>query len=221
MSARPRIAVTGPRRGGRILTWLNQLAVWRAGGKPVVVYPGYQSFFTSVDGLLIGGGEDIDSVLYDDQLRFRAIPDKARDKLELKGLEVAAKKNLPVLGICRGSQLMNVHRGGTLNPDSYGDHGGAGRYRSVWPRKKVRIAEWSKVFNMIGSGDEVQVNSLHHQSVDRLGDRLKVNAQDTLGLTQGIEDEQHHFFVGVQWHPEILIWRNDQVNLFRGLVSAV
>lgn len=217
---RPRIAITGPRRGGRMLTWLNQLAVWRVGGKPVVVYPGYQSLFASVDGFLIGGGEDIDSVLYDDKLRFRAIPDKARDKLELKGLELAAKKNLPVLGICRGSQLMNVHRGGTLNPDSYGVHGGPGRYRSAWPRKTVRIAPWSKIFSLIGVGDQIRVNCLHHQSVDRLGDGLKVCAQDTLGLTQGTEDPGERFFIGVQWHPEILVWRRDQLNIFRGLVQA-
>lgn len=216
---RPIIAVTGPRRGGRLLTWFNKLAIWRAGGNPLTVEPGYRSRLAKADGMVIGGGEDIDAVLYHDELRFEAVPDRARDKLELEALEIAERKSLPVFGICRGSQLINVFRGGTLNQDSYGAHGGPERHRSVWPKKDVCIAEWSKLFSLIGIGDTIRVNCLHEQSVDRLGDNLKACAEDTHGITQGIEDPGDRFLVGVQWHPEILIWRRDQVNLFRGLVQ--
>jgi len=218
VTRRPRITVTGPRRGGRILTWLNLLAVWRAGGDPIAVEPGYRARLQDVDGMVIGGGENIDAVLYDDKIRLQAVPDRARDKLELEALDIAEKKSLPVLGICRGSQLINVFRGGTLNPDSYGKHGGPGRHRSLWPRKDVRVAEWSKIFSLIGIGDCIRVNCLHEQSVDRLGDGLKACAEDTLGITQGIEDPGSRFVIGVQWHPELLVWRNDQTNIFRGLV---
>lgn len=217
---RPKIAVTGPQRGGKLLTWLNCLAVWRAGGAPVATRPGDEAHLSSVDGFLIGGGEDIDAVLYDDELRFNAVPDGDRDRLELEALAVAEKKNLPVFGICRGSQLMNVFRGGTLNQDSYQAHGGAERHRSIWPRKMVEVYDWSCLFDLIGDRTCIRVNSLHHQSVDRLGDGLEVCAQDTLGLTQGIEHRGERFFAGVQWHPEILFWRKDQLNLFRGLVAA-
>jgi putative glutamine amidotransferase len=217
---KPKIAVTGPRHGGKLLTWLNCFAIWRAGGTPIAIRPGNESQLADMDGFLIGGGEDIDAVLYDDELRFKAVPDGERDRLELEALAVADKKSLPVFGICRGAQLMNIFRGGTLNQDSYVQHGGPKRHRSIWPRKMVKVYEWSCLFDLIGEGDCVRVNSLHHQSVERLGDGLEVCARDTLGITQGIEHRGDHFYVGVQWHPEILFWREDQVNVFRGLVDA-
>lgn len=221
MRRKPRIAVTGPRWGGRMLTWLNCLAVWRAGGCPQIVTPGWRARLAHADALVIGGGEDIDAVLYDDKLRLRAKPDRERDRLELEALELAERKNLPVLGICRGAQLINVFRGGTLNPDSYGAWGGAGRQRSLWPRKKITLSETSRLFKLMDCDVQRRVNCLHHQSIERLGAGLQVSAQDTLGLVQGIELESDRFLVGVQWHPEILFWRRDQLNLFRGVVEAV
>ena len=76
---KPKIAVTGPRHGGKLLTWLNCFAIWRAGGTPIAIRPGNESQLADMDGFLIGGGEDIDAVLYDDELRFKAVPDGERE----------------------------------------------------------------------------------------------------------------------------------------------
>ena len=106
MSDRPLIGVTGSRRRGRIMTFLNQFAVWRAGGRSVSITWDKPYPIDQVDGNIIGGGDDISVTLYGGAVALDIRVDPRRDDLEIAALDVANKHNIPVLGICRGSQIL-------------------------------------------------------------------------------------------------------------------
>ena len=117
MSDRPLIGVTSSRRRGRIMIFLNRFAVWRAGGRSVSItwdklYP-----IDQLDGIIIGGGDDISATLYGGAVALDIRVDPRRDDLEIAALDVADKHNIPVLGICRGSQILNVFYKGSLHSE--------------------------------------------------------------------------------------------------------
>ncbi|KPQ20540.1 MAG: para-aminobenzoate synthase amidotransferase component PabA [Halomonas sp. HL-93] len=145
--------------------------------------------------------------------------DPARDELELTLLEYFIPLHTPVLGICRGAQLINVHLGGTLDPDIYTTHEGLKRRRTVLPRKTVDIVGASQLHRLLGV-TWCRVNSLHHQAVNQAGQGIDIVARDRDGLVQGIESRDHDFLIGVQWHPEWLIFNRPQQRLIRALVAA-
>jgi putative glutamine amidotransferase len=201
------------------MTWLNRLAVWRAGGRSLVVSPRRRDPLPPLDGLVIGGGEDIAPSLSADGFAATIEIDRERDRLELELLHLAGDHRLPVLGICRGAQMINVHRGGTLHVDVYEHYADARRLRTVLPRKAVSIQKDSRLAGIIGR-ETTRVNALHHQAVDRVGDGLAVAAVDEVGMVQAIEDASVPFCIGVQWHPEMLVWQRRQQRLFHHLVAA-
>ncbi|HYD98506.1 MAG TPA: gamma-glutamyl-gamma-aminobutyrate hydrolase family protein, partial [Alphaproteobacteria bacterium] len=125
----------------------------------------------------------------------------------------------PVLGICRGSQMINVHRGDSLHTDIYKVYVEAPRLRTVLPKKPVLIDPDSRLFGILGER-ECRVNALHHQSVDRLGEGVRVAARDCYGIVQAIEVPAHSYMLGVQWHPEFLVADRGQQRLFHALVAA-
>ncbi|HYE01475.1 MAG TPA: gamma-glutamyl-gamma-aminobutyrate hydrolase family protein, partial [Alphaproteobacteria bacterium] len=148
--------------------------------------------------------------------------DPERDALERRVLDWAERLRLPVLGICRGAQMINVHRGGSLHTDIYEVYEQAPKLRTVLPRKTVTIAEGSRLRALLGAG-EVRVNALHHQSIDRPGRGLTPVAHDRYGIVQGIEGgpaEHAGFLFGVQWHPEFLVADRRSLGLFRALAAA-
>ncbi|WP_051340983.1 gamma-glutamyl-gamma-aminobutyrate hydrolase family protein [Azospirillum halopraeferens] len=219
MAARPLIGVTASIHGSRAAWWANRLALWRAGARAVRITANRPYPIERLDGLVVGGGDDIDAGLYgagaDPQVRI----DPARDRLELAALDVAERLGLPVLGICRGSQMINVHRGGSLHTDIHAIYEEAPRMRTVLPRKRVWIEPDSGLYRVLGLG-ECLVNALHHQSVDRLGDGLAVVARDRHGIVQATEAAGAPLRLGVQWHPEYLVADDRQQNLFRTLAAA-
>lgn len=219
MTPRPRIGVTVSARGST-LTWLcHRFALWRAGARAVRLTVGGRTRFDGLDGLVIGGGDDIGADLYGGEVLPTVRTDPARDRLELDLLAKALQAGLPVLGICRGAQLLNVHLGGSLHGDIHETYDGVPRLRTVLPRKNVTVAEGSRLAALIGGGPR-RVNSLHHQSVDRLGKGLRIVARDGHGIVQAVEDPEAPFLIGVQWHPEFLVFQRDQRGLYRGLVEA-
>jgi putative glutamine amidotransferase len=160
-----------------------------------------------LDGLLLPGGSDVNPKLYG---RPRAAesepPEDERDELEMKLLKEALAKDLPVLGICRGTQLFNVVCGGTLiqhvtNVDMHrvkAPNGEPGRHPAthrVWIAPSTRLAE------IVGGGG-LDVNSRHHQAVESLGQALIVSAIADDGVIEAIEKPGAAFAVAVQWHPE-------------------
>ncbi|MEM9741549.1 MAG: gamma-glutamyl-gamma-aminobutyrate hydrolase family protein [Pseudomonadota bacterium] len=172
-----------------------------------------------LDGLVLTGGSDIDPTAYGSSDKPWSPPDVERDRFELAALEVAEERGLVVLGICRGSQLLNVHRGGDLHDDIQPLRKASKNYRTLLPRRPVQIEEQSRLNGVFGR-DRFKINALHHQAVDSLGHSLSVAAIDEDAVVQGIEDPAHTFCVGVQWHPEYLFWSPPHLNLFRALVEA-
>lgn len=142
-----------------------------------------------------------------------------RDRLEKDLIAAALARGLPVLGICRGMQLLNVVAGGSLHQDLEGFYEEHPAIRSVLPRKQVRIEPQSRLARILVT-TRVRVNALHSQAIDRLGDDLQVCAREASGVIQAIELDRSPFTIGVQWHPEYLPQRPEQRALFRQLVLA-
>lgn len=202
------------------MTWLaHWLAVWRAGGQAVRLSVNGKTDTDDLDGLVIGGGDDIGADLYGGELALNVRIDAARDRLEQHVLDDALHAELPVLGICRGSQMINIHFGGTLFQDIYDRFQDLPRMRTILARKQISITPESRLSGLMGRA-RVAINSLHHQAVDRLGQGLKVSARDAHNIIQATEHPDAPFLIGVQWHPEFLMFRRRHQNLFRGLVRA-
>jgi len=217
-SPRPLIGITTSDAKSRIAWWFDWFAVWRHGGRPRRLSPS-RPFPDALDGLIIGGGDDIQAHLYDAEVRLDVRVDPQRDELELELLERFIPQDTPVLGICRGAQLINVHLGGSLDPDIYTTHEGLKRRRTVLPRKTVDIVADTQLHRILNVS-WCRINSLHHQAVQRAGKGIEIVARDRDGLVQGIESRDHAFLLGVQWHPEWLIFNRPQQRLIRALVDA-
>lgn len=216
---RPLIGVTTSKRGGWRSLIFHRLALRRAGGKAVRLTPGMSVALHELSGLIIGGGDDIGAELYGGELLPDVRVDPERDDLEIRLLQHALPTRMPVLGICRGAQMVNVALGGTLHGDIYVTYAQAKRMRTVLPRKKVWIEEGSRLGQILAC-NPCRVNALHHQSVDRLGRELRIVGRDDAGIVQAIEGVNDRFLIGVQWHPEFLIHSRSQIRLFNSLVAA-
>ncbi|MBB92872.1 MAG: gamma-glutamyl-gamma-aminobutyrate hydrolase [Magnetovibrio sp.] len=219
MTARPRIGVTVSDRGAK-LTWLaHWLAVRRAGGRPVRLSAGGRTDTMGLDGVVIGGGDDIGAEMYGGEVTLDLRIDPDRDRMERRALDWALHADVPVLGVCRGAQMINIHLGGTLHQDMYAAYRGLPRLRTPLARKRITLAPESRLARLMGGG-RVAVNSLHHQAVNRLGRGLRVAARDAHRVVQALEDPAAGFLMGVQWHPEFLVFRRRHQALYRGLVRA-
>ena len=215
----PLIGVTTSRKGGWRSYLMHRLALGRVGARAIRLIPGKALPEEKLDGLVIGGGDDIGAEIYGGQVLPDVRIDPERDRLELDLLKVALPAGLPILGICRGSQMINVALGGTLHTDIYEVYEQAPKMRTVLPKKRVSITSGTMLDRILRC-NPCQVNALHHQSVDRLGRGLRIAAEDEAGIVQAIENEGTSFLLGVQWHPELLFWKPQQQRLFAALADA-
>lgn len=168
--------------------------------------------------VIIGGGDDIDPGLYGHHDPGLARIDRDRDAFEVNMIEHALGTDLPIVGICRGMQLLNVVLGGNLHGDIRAMRVRTSNRRTVLPLKYAHIETDSLLGAVVGSAP-LRINSLHHQAVDRLGDAMQAVAWDDDGIVQAIENSDHRLLVGVQWHPEYLPYLSSQRRLFRRLVG--
>lgn len=176
-----------------------------------------------LDGLVITGGRDVNPEAYGQARHTKTDePAGARDAFEFALVRGALSRGLPVLGICRGAQVLNVALGGTLHqhlPDVIG-HTRHQAGNAVFTTSGVRTVPGTRLAALIGDGSDAQC--YHHQAIDRLGEGLVVSAQDVAdGVIEAVElDPVAHpdrFVVAVQWHPEE---RLDDLRLFAGVVNA-
>jgi putative glutamine amidotransferase len=217
----PLIAVTGPLRGGRAAAGFATLGLWSAGARVRVLKPPYHPRqLADLDGIVIGGGAHIEPGRYDERPSIEYAYDAERDELEWRALEHARERGLPVLGICRGAQLLNVFGGGTLFQDLAAAVPGLRLSRSVRGSKWVDVDPGSTLGRVMAV-HKVRVNSLHRQGIAQLGRGLRVSARDAYGVVQAIETAPDDgAVVGVQWHPEYLLDCGPHRRLFAWLVAA-
>lgn len=200
-------------------------AVVGAGGLPVLLPPldgVVEGVLDRLDALLLAGGPDVDPARYGRPRGPNTQPPvPERDAAELSLLSGAVASGLPVLAVCRGMQLLNVARGGTLHqhlpdvpglPSGHDGSPGPGQYG----RHPVRVADGSRLARVLGRTELDSVPAYHHQGIDTLGAGLVETAWAGDGLVEAVEDAALPFCVGVQWHPEV----GEDPSLFVALVEA-
>ena len=256
---RPRIGITGPDRGGGAAWFFTSLNILVAGGRPVRIRPSHPVESGKLDGLILGGGADVNPESYttDDFIEqylgqtlksdepgfFKRLGkfiswlyypfifllrilfsrkshkiSEERDRLEFTLLDEVIRQGKPVLGICRGSQMINVYFKGSLyeninifyfeEPNPY----------SIFPVKTIYLSPGSKLATIFGI-DTLRVNALHHQAVRKEGENIRISAREKNKVVQGIEHKMKEFVIGVQWHPEYLLFHKHQRKIFKMLVE--
>lgn len=206
-------------------------AVIKAGGLPMILPSGLSdetlaSMLSLCDALLLTGGRDIDP------LRYQANPDDRaggvdlrRDASEYFLIETAMHQQMPILGICRGIQMLNVTLGGTLYPDINGDVPGTKKHDFYpnLPREAYRhtiTIKKENLFHKIMGKTQVQVNSLHHQGIKDLGDGLIAVGHSEDGTIEAVVAPDYPWCIAVQWHPECMPLDIDAQNLFTAFIES-
>jgi gamma-glutamyl-gamma-aminobutyrate hydrolase PuuD len=193
--------------------------VENAGGRPLLVPPsqeGVEETLDAVDGLIFSGGADLDPATYGAEAHPATNGVRPeRDNAELTLLEAALARDMPVLAVCRGSQILNVARGGDLVqhlPDVVGTDTHK-ETPGVFSDHDVEVAAGTRLNELVG--DRTPVKSHHHQGFGRIGEGLEESARAEDGTVEAIEDPSRRFALGVLWHPE----EGEDAALFRALVD--
>lgn len=191
-------------------------AIIHAGGIPVIIPitknpSDFKDLLAKLDGLLLSGGEDINSQLYKEKTHKEAVPSSVfRDSVELYFLEKFLELDKPIFGICRGIQLMNVYFGGTLYQDIPSQFSTKINHRGTTAAKEpsfiahpISIEPSSKLAEILDT-TSAKVNSRHHQAIKKLGNNLEATAWAEDNIIEAIEVKDATFAIGVQAHPEAL-----------------
>jgi putative glutamine amidotransferase len=213
------------------LTYLK--AIELVGGLPVVIPPLdirlIEPLLDRLDGICLSGGPDLHPGAYDAEPDPHLGPTEPDlDRFELAIASAADMRELPILAICRGTQALNIVRGGTLHqhiPDLHPETDGDGvvHHRQRIPGNEashgVKLDPASRLAATIDAST-TGVNSFHHQAIDRLGHDLVATAWADDGTIEAVEDPSRRFLIGVQWHAELLVERREEESLFRSFVEA-
>lgn len=214
-----------------ICTWDYINAVMLSGGVPLVM-PNIEGddnideLVRLADGILFSGGEDVHPRYFNEEIKADNLKmcDR-RDKFEMKLAEKVLRMNMPLLGICRGMQLLNIAAGGNIYQDIGMQYKTELRHSSPQSSKEdiihnVKLVEKTKLYNLCGTGLK-EVNSFHHQAVKDLAPLFKASAYSEDGLLEAYEQEGDRFLVGLQWHPEMLFEKYpEELKIFRSFVDS-
>jgi len=215
--------------GSYVLRWDYVRSIEHAGGLPLILAPTNEALHATLvdrlDGLVLTGGMDVDPSYFGQPLHPKTERvSRERDEFEMLISRKALAENLPVLGICRGCQLLNVVLGGSLIQDipscttSKVSHDDENRPRNAFAHN-VKIDPGSRLHRIL-KVDEAPVNSFHHQAIERLADPLIATAWSDDGLIEAVELTDARFCVAVQWHPEAFWNDGNQFDpLFRAFVN--
>jgi putative glutamine amidotransferase len=222
--------VSGDDREGRIMLGHSYVdAITSAGGIPLLLPPvendpeAIKRYVAMCDGFLFTGGRDISPQRYNSDTTHPAINllNPRRENFDFALMDAAVKSGKPVLGVCLGAQELNVAFGGSMIADlptqtssTINHKPGNGQLSH-----EVEITTGTRLHNLL-STTTLQVNSIHHQACDRLGQGLMVMAKAPDGVIEAFESEQHDFVVGVQWHPELLTEVPEHLAVYKALVEA-
>ncbi len=206
-------------------------AINRAGGCPVLIPLGLahdtlKAILDRVDGVLFTGGGDVYPEQYGSQMHpLVAGVDRDRDAIEIQLLQDIVRIKLPFLGICRGLQVINVAFGGTLYEDLLDQRTNSLRHQYFPEFERTHLAhvvnfEPNSQLTQILGVSSAQVNSLHHQGINRIAPNLRTTAYAPDGLIEAFELEEYPFGLAVQWHPEWLPRKAEMVSLFEAFIKA-
>ena len=198
-----------------------EVALTRAGAKVRVIRPGDEdpeTILDSIDALLLAGGGDVDPELYGGDPESAKLVDRVRDDFELALIRGALKRDMPILAICRGIQILNVSQGGTARnlrdePEILDVHGVTIR---SWDAHDVRIKAGTRLAEILGPTTR-RASSFHVQAVRKVGEGLTVAAVSPDGVVEAIEMSDRPFVIAMQWHPEVV---PQQIKIFHALVAA-
>lgn len=232
MLGKPVIGITAAHCSEELKTFPRHYyveSIRKAGGIPIILPPiraqeEGSAMLSLLDGLLLTGGGDISPVyLREDPLRGIGECFPERDWSEILLTRLSLQRNFPLLGICRGIQVLAVAAGGRIYQDIPSQHPIAMQHRQTAPRQyawhDVEITEDSALDHLL-SERKIGVNSLHHQAVLEIPPGFIQNALASDGIIEGIEKPDAKFCIGVQWHPESMETEIHSEALFRGFVEA-
>jgi putative glutamine amidotransferase len=198
----------------------------RAGAIPVLIPPQPENAADVVgelDGIVLAGGYDCDPSVYGEEAHPTVEPmDERRQQNDMSLAKLARERNIPTLGICLGMQMMNVAAGGTLVQDINSEieteilHESSPSARL---RHDISVEAGTKLARVLPSR-KLNVNSSHHQSVKKIGAGLSITAKAPDGVIEGLEDPNHPFYMGVQWHPEDMDGETSAAAIFGAFVEA-
>lgn len=217
---KPRIGITCGPNVDKLPPYLNALAA--AGAEGVVFQVGSctaDEILNTVNGILLPGGGDIDPAFYADHAHPSVTNiDRARDELEREVVIAAHARGIPLFGVCRGVQVMGWAMGGELHQD-IPDHRHTPDGSRSHIAHTIEILPDTHLAKILGV-TSLQVNSIHHQAVDLVPAPLEISAVASDGTIEAIEDPNHPFFIGVQWHPEEILDQEASQKLYGEFMRA-
>ncbi|MDH6350469.1 MULTISPECIES: gamma-glutamyl-gamma-aminobutyrate hydrolase family protein [Brevibacillus] len=206
-------------------------SIYAAGGVPITIpivedKTDYSEYIDLVDGILFTGGNDIAPYYFgENPLKELHSMSSIRDEYELSLFRKAYEKNVPIFGICRGIQLINVALGGSLYQDIYSQIPGALGHSPTQTASdelyhSIQISKHTQLYDIFGE-ERIFTNSFHHQSVKQLGKNLVATAFSEDGIVEALESTEERFLLGVQWHPECMTKRHPMfLKLFSAFIQA-
>lgn len=232
-SVRPVIGISSNLKDEVLSVSMDNInAVIKFGGLPIVLpnlYDGGEidTVVEMLDGVILTGGGDIDPTLFGEEPHPNLgsiVPE--RDVFEIKLVQKMIEKQKPILGICRGAQILSIADGGDMFQDIYSQSSEQLLQHSQQAPKWyashfVHVKEGSKLSGIVGV-EKFKVNSFHHQAVRKIPSGFKVSGLASDGIIEAFESENHPFAMGVQWHPESLTLKDDSISaaIFKAFIEA-